>query len=67
MPQIASFMFVGGGSTKLDKVTSVGEHFMVFAKEQSRYTRYVMPDDIRLANIQGIADIMRLLYVKGTK
>ena len=67
MPQIASFMFVGGGSTKLDKVTSVGEHFMVFVKEQSRYTRYVMPDDIRLANIQGIADIMRLLYVKGTK
>ena len=64
MQQIASFMFVGGGSTKVDKIMSVGEHFMILVKEQSKFTRYVVPEDIRLANITGVADIMRIIYNK---
>jgi len=62
LQQIASFMFIGGGSIEIDKITSVGEHFMNLVKEHSKYTISFSPEDIRLANIGGLADILRALY-----
>ena len=59
LPQIAAFMFIGGGSIKIDKVLSVGEHFMNLVKEECKYVSSFSPDEIRLANIHGLAEVVR--------
>lgn len=59
LPQIAAFMFIGGGSIKIDKVLSVGEHFMKLVKEECKYVSSFSPDEIRLANIHGLAEVIR--------
>lgn len=65
--QIASFMFIGGGSVKIDKITSVGEHFIELVRGKSKYAETYSPSEIRKANIQGLADILRMFYKKDKK
>lgn len=67
LQEIAAFMFLGGGCIEIDKITSVGEHFMNIIKEQSKYTISFSPEDIRLANINGLSDILRALYKEHKK
>jgi len=64
--QIASFIFVGGGSIKIDKIKSVGEHFIDLVKEQSKNAVLFSPKNIRQANIKGLADLMRKKYKDDT-
>lgn len=65
--QIASFIFVGGGSIKLDKIKSVGKHFIDLVKEQSKNAVLFSPKNIRQANIKGLADLMRKKYKDDTE
>lgn len=65
--QIASFIFVGGGSIKIKKIKSVGEHFIELVKEQSKNAVLFSPKNIRQANIKGLADLMRKKYKDNSK
>lgn len=64
LQQIASFMFIGGGSVKIDKVMSVGESFTELARESSRMVESYSPEDIRGANILGLANLLRMVRGK---
>lgn len=62
LQQIASFMFLGGGSIKTGEIKSVPEFFMDLVHETSEHTIHYSPDYIRFANINGLAEILKNRY-----
>lgn len=62
--QIAAIMFIGGASIKIDKIKSVKECLMELVRKESRYTASYSPEDVRMASIKGLADILKRIRGK---